>query len=451
MGSQQNARRSLVRTATNALVGLIGERATNFAFLDQVVVSGANFVAGILLARSLGLHEYGVFTLAWLLIEFVGSLQFAAVIQPMMNIGPKQAEADAVDYYSAVAVQQVLLSLVLATLVSIGIGLGGAALSEPQLSELTFPLFAAIIGYQLHSFLRRYFFVRDRGMAALCNDSLRFVAQIAAIAALPAICPEPTTPAAIWIVAGACMLSIVQGACFFGRFRLTRFALFRVWCRHWQFSKWLLPSALMYWMTSQAFVVTAGIVLGAALTGSAKVALSITGILNIMLLALDNFAPAQAARAWHEGGSVALGRYIARLSRLTALLIAGVLVFLCVDPEYLVGLLFGHQYVGSAYLVRWFCAPAAVYGMNTVLVIWAAAMEKTRPIFVSYVIGTAFTLVAAYPLTRYGGLVGVALGSLAVEIIRMLVLRIALRHEINSSAVRSATLEATQLQTGSIR
>jgi O-antigen/teichoic acid export membrane protein len=85
-----------------------------------------------------------------------------------------------------------------------------------------------------------------------------------------------------------------------------------------------------------------------------------------------------------------------------------------------------------------------------VLVIWSAAMEKTRPIFISYVVSTAFALIAAYPLTRYGGLAGVVLGSLVVEIIRMIVLWIPLRHEINSSVVRRA-VEATQLQAGSIR
>ena len=440
----------MVKAIVNVLIGFASQRATNFAFLDQVVVSGANFVAGILLARSLGLHEYGCFALAWMLIEFVGSLQFAAVIQPMMNIGPKQAEADAMDYYAAVATQQGLLCLMLAVLVSIGIALAGYALSEPQLSNLAVPLFAAIVAYQLHNFLRRYFFVRDRGMAALCNDGLRFVAQIAAIAALPAIYPQPTALAGIWIVTGACVLSTVQGAFFFGPFRLRRSMLRQIWDRHWQFSKWLLPSAIMFWMTSQAFLVMAGIVLGAAVTGSVKVALSITGILNILLLALDNFAPAQAARAWHEGGRVALCHYVARLARLTALLIAGIVALLIVDPGYLVGLLFGQQYEGSAYLVRWFCAPAVVYGMNTVLVIWAAAMEKTRPIFMSYAIATAFTLMAAYPLTHYGGLAGVALGSLVVEIIRMIVLWIPLRHETNSSAVRRAAVEATQLQAGSI-
>ena len=42
----------MVKAIVNVLIGFASQRATNFAFLDQVVVSGANFVAGILLARS---------------------------------------------------------------------------------------------------------------------------------------------------------------------------------------------------------------------------------------------------------------------------------------------------------------------------------------------------------------------------------------------------------------
>jgi O-antigen/teichoic acid export membrane protein len=91
-----------------------------------------------------------------------------------------------------------------------------------------------------------------------------------------------------------------------------------------------------------------------------------------------------------------------------------------------VHLLYGEQYQGVDALVRWLCAPAAVYGISTVLVIWAAAIEWTRAIFVSHVVATVFTVVAAYPLTLYGGVVGVVLGSLLVETIRVAVLLVPL-------------------------
>ena len=37
----------------------------NWALADQTMVSGVNFLTGILLARYLGVEEFGRFTLAW--------------------------------------------------------------------------------------------------------------------------------------------------------------------------------------------------------------------------------------------------------------------------------------------------------------------------------------------------------------------------------------------------
>src|ERR1700720_637104 len=90
------------------LLRLAAQRARNFAVFDQVLASGSNFLTGILLARAFGLFEYGRFTLAWMFVEFIGSLQAAAIIQPMLNIGSKQSEADRDLYYDAVLAQQAL-------------------------------------------------------------------------------------------------------------------------------------------------------------------------------------------------------------------------------------------------------------------------------------------------------------------------------------------------------
>jgi O-antigen/teichoic acid export membrane protein len=398
----------------------------NFAFLDQVVVSGCNFLSAILLARAFGIYEFGRFTLAWMLVESTGSVQFAAIIQPMLNIGPKQADADGDRYYDAVVAQQGAACALLGILVWAGAMLAGWLFADPELHRLAVPLSAAIITYQLHSFFRRYFFARDRAFAALCTDVLRFATQIAATLALPFAWAGATAVAGIWIVAAACAASAVQGAFLLGRPGWNT-AIFRdVYSRHWGFSKWLLPSALMFWMTSQGFLVMSGFVLGAAATGGLRAAISIIGVLNILLLALDNFAPVQAARAFHVGGPAELRRYIARLALLTMTLIAVAVAMLNIAPGYLVHLLYGAQYEGVDTLVRWLCPLAAVYGISTVLVIWAAAIERTRVIFVSYAAATAFTLVAAYPLTLYGGLAGVVFGSMIVETIRVVVLLISL-------------------------
>ena len=59
-------------------------------FLDQAIVSGSNFILGILLARNLGIEGYGYYSLIWLVVLFFSSMQLASLISPMMSLGPKK-------------------------------------------------------------------------------------------------------------------------------------------------------------------------------------------------------------------------------------------------------------------------------------------------------------------------------------------------------------------------
>src|SRR3546814_16720755 len=95
------------------------------------------------------------------------------------------------------------------------------------------------------------------------------------------------------MAAGA--VAAAAGARLFGRFEWDASAFRRILARHWTFSKWLLPSALLFWLSSQAFIAVSGVMLGAAATGSLKAATTITGVLNLLILSLNNFAPVQAS------------------------------------------------------------------------------------------------------------------------------------------------------------
>ncbi len=409
-----------------ALGWIIPNRLMKFAFIDQVVASGGNFLGVILLARALGIYELGRFALAWMLVEFMATLQFAGIIQPMLNIGPKQPEADSPRYYHAVLAQQVAACILLGLLAFAGVLLTAWLTPISRLTEMALPLGVTIIAYQLYEFFRRYLFARGRPGAALGIDLLRFGCQLGAILALPYALPDATAEAGIWIIAAACSIAMSQGARLFGRFEWNAAAFRSVLRRHWHFSKWMLPSGLMFWATTQAFMAVSGIMLGAAATGALKAATTITGVLNLLLLSLDNFAPVQAARALHEGGPAELRRYIGRLAVLCATLIAAAIALLNAAPDYVVHLLYGEEYQGLGQLVRLLCAPAAVYGIGAVLIIWAAALENTRLIFWSYAVATPFSVIVAFPLVEYGGITGLILCSLLVESVRVAVLLIPL-------------------------
>src|SRR5262249_20281035 len=208
---------------------------TNYAFFDQILVSGSNFLTGILLARAFGLLEFGIFTLAWMFVEFIGSLQTAAIIQPMLNIGPKQSRADSDRYFDAVLAQQVALCAVAGPGAWLIANLAGWLLSDPDFNGLALPLSAAVVAYQLQCFFRRYFFTRERPIAVLFNDALRFAVQIAATAALAIWWSESTAAAGLWIVAGSCALAALHGAIYFGRPRWNAATFVEVLRRHWEF------------------------------------------------------------------------------------------------------------------------------------------------------------------------------------------------------------------------
>ena len=404
--------------ATLALLGVT----TRLSFIDQALVSGGNFTAGILMARAFGLYQFGRFTLIWMAVEFLMSLHFVTVLQPMLNIGPKQAEADGDKYFGSVAAQQVLSCLIMGTLASLAAPLAGSLFAEPAVTNLAAPLFACVTTYQLHNFFRRYLFLRERPVRALLVDMTRFGVQLAVTFALIFRDDPPEASAGLWIIAGACGLSSTVGACSFGKFTWDSRFFGSVMAQHWRFSKWLIPSALMHWLTSQAYVLMCGIVLGAAMTGSLRAAMGLTGVLNILVQALDSFAPAQASRAFHRGGRAELLDYVVRLAVLLGALTTATVIALNMAPELAIRLVYGQQYEGVGYLVRWLCAPAVFYIAAVVLTIWAAAMERTQLIFRSYLAATIFTVVAAYPLAHFGGLGGILGTWLVVEIIRVAVL-----------------------------
>ena len=78
----------------------------NWAIADQAIVSGANFVTGILVARFIGIEEFGQFALAWILLEITLSIQKSLIIMPMMSIGPKHADSEMPAFFGAVIAQQ---------------------------------------------------------------------------------------------------------------------------------------------------------------------------------------------------------------------------------------------------------------------------------------------------------------------------------------------------------
>ena len=208
----------------------------NWALADQGMISASNFLASILMARYLGLDEFGRFTLVWLVVEFFSGLQHATIIAPMMSIAPKQAASERRVYFGAVMAQQACFVIVAALVLLIGSLAAAPLIPDWRLDQLAWPLCGAVFTFQIQNFLRRYFFTRSRGLAAFLCDAIRYPGQLLILIWLFHD-GDMDSVDALWVIVATSGLASIFAVTQIERPGWNQATLLESVQRHWKFSK----------------------------------------------------------------------------------------------------------------------------------------------------------------------------------------------------------------------
>ncbi len=386
------------------------------ALVDQAVVSGANFTTNILLARALGLSEYGVFALAWMVVLFANSLQYAFVITPMVSIGPKQYQAERPLYYGAVLAQAVGFALLASLMVFAGVRLCAAYFPAWKAGPLSLPIAGATFAYLLQDFLRRYFFTTGQSRYALRSDAISYLSQIP-ILILMTRGSSVSTNAILWVIGATSFAGFSVCLTKYESVRVSRASFNDVLKRHWRMSRWLAPSAFMQWGAGNVFLMAAPVYYGAQAAAALRAAQNIVAVAHVWFLGLDNVIPAEAARQMHRSGSEALLHYIQsvtlRWGTLTLLFAAAIAAM----PRFWLHLAYGSKYAGYDNILRLYALLYLVIFLSGPLRAGLQALEYTAPIFWSYPVLIAFSVTLAGPFSRQLGLEGSLLGMIAVNLL----------------------------------
>ncbi len=403
-------------------------RDVNWALVDQAMVSGVNFLTGILLARYLGLAEFGRFTLAWMAVLFVGSLQHALIISPMMSIGPKQCRERVPAYYAAVVVQQLVFAGLVFVLLLAAVRLSAVLFPQWRVPGLGLALAAAALFFQLQDFLRRYFFTRARGGTAFAIDALRYLGQLVLLLWLfRSFRHEMDGVAVLWAIAATAAVATLCGALVVERLEWT--AAFRAIAgHHWRFSKWLAGSALMQWSSANLFILAAGGLLGAPEVGALKAAQNLMGVTHILFQGLQNIVPVRAALVLERAGPAGMMAYLRRVAIHGELATAAIAVSAALAPAFWLTHVYGPQFAPYGYLLRWYAVIYLVLFLELPLQAGIRAIEHTSSVFYANLCATAFSLILIYPLTMSFGLSGIAIGILSVHVTKVLFFYYSLKH-----------------------
>lgn len=415
------------------------------ALFDQGLVSGANFLTSVLLARSFGIREYGVFALTWIAVLFVNSLQYALVVTPMMSVGPKQKQQDRGSYYGAVLVQELVFAFIAAPVMGVSIRLSSKCFPQWGLGGLALPISLATLAYLLQDFLRRYFFCTLQSKRALITDVVSYVCQVPVIFWM-SHSRNATLPNAFWIIAATSLAGFFACIRWFEPITLDLESFKAACARHWRISRWLAPTAFMQWGAGNLFLLSAPVYYGAAASATLRAANNIVGVAHIWFLGLDNVVPAEAARQMHTTGVDGLLPYIRRVFLQWGGVTLAFTSVIAAFPTFWLRLAYGTKYSADGTVLRLYAVLYLIVFSSGPLRAGLQALEYTQPIFWSYPLLIVFSVALAGPFARGLGLNGVIIGMCAVQVISQSVLGAALLLRLRKSPRGSALNRVESLE-----
>jgi len=393
----------------------------NWTFADQMMVSAVNFFTNILIARFLGLEDFGRFGLLWMLILFLNSLQIAMIISPMQSIGSQQSDKAAPSYYGAVLAQQLIAGTLSFLFIYLFISASGNFFPRWQINEFALPLAAVAFAFQFQDFLRRYLIVRGKMFWMFVNDIISYGGQLIGL-----LCLSQTDffsiTTVLWTISLTSSVAIGVGLLTLGTV-VWQLSVFRqVTVRHWHFAKWLLNSALLERLKDSLINLIIATVLSVAAVGALKACQNIIGVTHVLLLALQNIVPVKAGQYYREGGNRLLSAYLGKVALFGGGLMIGIALILGGLPTLWVELFYGDEFITYSYLLSWLAIIYVVSFFNLPLRTGLRVMEFTRPIFTSLFWTSLLEILSIYLLAVYFGLHGVMLGGLLAAIMQFALL-----------------------------
>lgn len=390
------------------------------AGIDQGLISLTNFLASILLARSLSPTQFGAYGVGFLLLHLVRSIQEGVVVQPMTALSPSLRGEDRRRHLTGSAFEQLALA---------GLGAAGCAAVGWLLIEsgndvagpMLFALWLPVLLAQPQEFVRRVFYTEERVPLAVLNTAVASVVRLATQGWILAAGSDSGTAGLAAIGLGGAA-GLILGA---GQTRhlwvRARFDVAAVWRRNWEFGRWVLGGTITNWFAIEVYpILTAGLVSFAA-TGAYRALQNVVAPIHSMLRAMDTYFTPRLADRRRISGGAGVTHMVRRMYLVTAPVVAVILVLAVVFAEPILRLLYGETYVAYAAGMRWMAIFYLFWYSYWPIQSALKAVEVTRPIFLASMAAIlmmfTFGVWAILTWGVYGTIAGQAFSALIVSVV----------------------------------
>jgi O-antigen/teichoic acid export membrane protein len=371
---------------------------------DQLMVSGANFLTSVFIARTLGRNDFGLYTLAFLYFVVAVSLQQALISSALFSLGSRRVAAEQQAYINALTLEQLGFTAVFYALTCLAVGASHHFL--PNGSYVPYSFAAAGAAFLWQDFTRRVLFLRNRVRIALVCDAISFPGQLAVLFAV--VRPGSGLNAVFWIAAATSALAAAAAMIWMGPLRLQLAGWRPIVAEQWTFCRWLVGATVLNLINGNIAFFAVGAILGASAVAGLRAAELLFLVGNLLYLSLENFLPAHAMGVLLEQGLPGLRRYLLRWTLLGLGVSIAISLVMVADPSLWLRLVFGRQMAGYSGLVYILAVRNPIWFLVLMGFVALRSRDATAYVMAAEGVRAAITVLTVYPVMMAFGLTGTA-------------------------------------------
>jgi O-antigen/teichoic acid export membrane protein len=379
------------------------------AILDNGLISGSNFLLGILLARWLSPDEYGAYALAFSIFILIGFLYQALLLEPLSVFAGSMFRDNLRGYLKKTLWIHWAISLPIGLAIGVGALIAKVVGHSPVLPVALAGMAIATPCLCIHAMARRSFYLRlSPGPAAfgaafycaMVTGGMFFIhwrGWLTSFTAFLVMAVAALLSAGVMLIQLSSALPPATGEP----------ELREIWGKHWEYGSWALATCVVGWIPNYVYIPLISTFSGMAAAGELRALMNLAAPVLQTYAALSMlFLPYAARVADEEGAEAATGL----TRKLAMLFVAGAVVYWAVLiplKHPLFQFLYAGKYMGSAYLIPLFGLETIVWSASLGPAIVLRGMKHPQSLFYANGAASIVALVVGIPATRYFALPGV--------------------------------------------
>lgn len=408
------------------------------AVVDYGLISGSNFVLGVLLARWLPPEQYGAYALAFSIFVLVAFLYQALLLEPLSVFSGTTYRDNLRGYLRTTVSIHWEMSFVVCLLLGVIAVLARAWWHSPVSTVAFAGMTVATPFILIHALARRSFYLKLSPAPAAFGSIFYCVLVIGGV--FVAYWHGWLTCFTAYLVMG--IAALVSGIVMLFQLNaklepaVAPVRLSETWKKHWEYGKWALATCVVGWIPNYVYVPLVSGFSGMAATAELRALMNFSAPLLQTYAALSTLFLPYAARIQDQQGH----QEASALSRNLALLFigGGVAYWAVLIPlrQTLFRLVYAGRYAESSHLIPFFALETMLWSAALGPAILLRAMESPRSLFFANAAAGAIALIFGIPATRYFGLPGVVGCMIAANLLYMIVAYFLLGQKLAALKVR---------------